>query len=164
MAATSLSFSLHAQHNLPSDALLDRLSGKWLLTGLMDGKQVKHDINAGWVLGREYFQIKETSLERDAKGHPNYEAIVYITFNKSRNRYDCLWLDNTSNAGLSNGIIAHANKEPNKIALLFKFNEHFNFHTTFTYQPKQNSWTLLMTSDDDGNKEIFANANMQKVK
>lgn len=158
-----LSLSLQAQHNLASDALLDRLSGKWLLTGLMDGKQVKHDINADWVLGHEYFQIKETSREREADGRPTYEAIVYITFNQSTNQYDCLWLDNTSNAGLSNGIIAHAGKEPNKLALVFKFNEHFYFHTTLKYEANQNSWTWLMTSDDNGKKETFANVIMQKA-
>jgi len=121
----------------------------------MAGKQVKHDINAGWVLGHEYFQIKETSRERDAKGRPDYEAVVYITFNKANHQYDCLWLDNTSNAGLSNGIIAHAKREPNQLALLFKFNQHFYFHTTFTYNPSQKSWKWLMTSVDDGKKEIL---------
>ena len=164
LAVTGLSFRLHAQHNLPSDALLDQLTGKWLLTGYMAGKQVKHDINAGWVLGHEYFQIKETSRERDAKGRPDYEAVVYITFNKANHQYDCLWLDNTSNAGLSNGIIAHAKRELNQLALLFKFNQHFYFHTTFTYNPSQKSWKWLMTSDDDGKKEIFANAILQKAK
>lgn len=164
LAAIGLSFGLHAQHNLPSDTLLNHLTGKWLLNGFMSGKQVKHNINAGWVLGHEYFQIKETSQERDAKGHPSYEAIVYITFNRSHNQYDCLWLDNTSNAGLSNGIIAHAKKESNKLALLFKFNEHFYFHTTFIYNPSKNSWKWVMTSDDNGKKEIFANAIMQKAK
>lgn len=164
LAVMGLSCRLNAQHNLTSDALLDHLNGKWLLTGYMAGKQVKHDINAGWVLGHEYFQIKETSQERDANGRPVYEAIVYITFNKSHNQYDCLWLDNTSNAGLSNGIIAHAKREPNQLALLFKFNQHFYFHTTFTYNTSKNSWKWLMTSDDDGKKETFANVILQKVK
>lgn len=164
LAATSLSFKIYAQHNLPSDKLLDHLSGKWLLTGLMDGKQVKHDIYAGWVLGREYFQIKETSRDRDTNGHPIYEAIVYVTFNKSLNQYDCLWLDNTSNAGLSNGIIAHAKRQSNRLALVFKFNEHFYFHTTFNYKPSQDSWGLVMVSDNNGKRETFANAIMQKAK
>lgn len=164
LVATSVSFKLYAQHNSQSDVLLDHLAGKWLLTGFMDGKQVKHDINAGWVLGHEYFQIKETSRERDANGHPSYEAIVYITFNKANDQYDCLWLDNTSNAGLSNGIIAHAKRELNKLALLFKFNDHFYFHTIFTYKPSQNSWGLSMISDDNGKKETFANTMMQKIK
>jgi len=160
----SLSLSLHAQHNITTDSLLNHLTGKWLLTGFMAGKQVKHDINAGWVLGHEYFQIKETSRERDANGHPGYEAIVYITFNKSNDQYDCLWLDNTSNAGLSNGIIAHAKSEPNKLALLFKFNEHTFFHTILTYKPGQGSWDWQMTSDDDGKMKTFAKAVMLKAK
>lgn len=139
------------------------MSGKWLLTGQMDGKQVKHDISASWVLGHEYFQIKETSREKDAKGKPEYEAFVYITFNKSKDLYECLWLDNTSNAGLSNGILAHAKKELNKLEFLFKFNEHFNFHTTFNYNPTQKSWEWSMISDDNGKKETFTKAVMQKV-
>jgi len=164
LALSGPCFTLHAQNNLPKDALLDKLAGKWLLTGLIDGKQVKHDISAGWVLGHEYFQIRETSREKDAKGKLDYEAIIYLTFNKAGNEYDCLWLDNTSNAGLSNGIIAHGKKEPNRLALLFKFNETFNFHTTFTYNPEQHTWAWSMISEDKGKKDTFAKAIMRKVK
>lgn len=164
LAVTGFSCNLYAQHNLPSDTLLNHLTGKWLLTGRIDGKQVKHDIQAGWVLGHEYFQFKETSRERDAKGKPEYEAVVYITYNQANSQYDCLWLDNTSNAGLSNGIIAHAKKEPNQLALKFKFSEHFNFYTTFFYNPAQQTWKWSMTSEDKGKKETFANAVMRKAK
>lgn len=163
LIATCISSSIYAQHNLTTDNLLDQMSGKWFLSGLMDGKQVKHDISAGWVLGHEYFQIKETSREKDAKGKPEYEAIVYITFNKVKNEYECLWLDNTSNAGLSNGIISHAKKETNKLALEFKFSETFYFYTTFTYNPAQKSWEWSMISDDKGKKGTFAKAVMRKV-
>lgn len=164
LASTATSLTLHAQHNIQSDTLLNQLSGKWLLTGTIDGKQVKHDITAGWVLGHEYFQIKETSHERDEKGHLDYEALVYITFNKENNQYDCLWLDNTSNAGLSNGIIAHAKKEPDQLALLFKFSENFNFHTTFAYVSNQDVWKWTMISDDKGTKEMFADGIMRRSK
>ena len=163
LAVLSISFPLHAQHNNPSDTLLDHLAGEWLLTGSLAGGQVEHDISAGWVLGREYFQIKETSRERDPNGHPAYEAIVYITFNKGDDRYDCLWLDNTSNAGLSNGIIAHAGREPGRLALVFKFNETFYFHTTFSYNPDEDSWSWLMRSEDGGKEEVFADAVMKRV-
>jgi hypothetical protein len=147
----------------PADTLLDRLMGNWLLKGIIAGKHVEHDVTAGWVLGHRYFQIKETSRDKQANGLPAYDAIIYITFNVLHNQYDCLWLDNTSNVGLSNGIIAHAKKEANQLALLFKFNAHSYFHTTLSYNVVNSSWHWVMTSEDNNKVESFADAVMFKI-
>ena len=151
-----------SQNTPPIDTLLDHLSGNWVLKGIIAGGHVEHDVTAEWVLGYQYLQIKETSRERLANGRPTYDAIVYITFDSSHNQYDCLWLDNTSNAGLSNGIIAHAKKEPDQLALLFKFNDHSYFHTTLSYNAAHSSWSWVMTSEDNGKVKSFANAIMSK--
>ncbi|EHQ24714.1 hypothetical protein [Mucilaginibacter paludis] len=152
-----------SQKTPPADTLLDRLTGEWLLKGVIAGKQVEHHIVAEWVLGHQYLQLKETSREKQANGYPVYDAIVYITFDALHNQYDCLWLDNTSNVGLSNGIIAHAKREANQLALLFKFNDHSYFHTTLSYNVANSSWHWLMTSEDNDKVESFADAAMVKI-
>src|SRR5258708_571476 len=100
--------SVLAQYTQSADTLLDHMVGKWLLKGKIAGAPIEHDITAAWVLGHKYIQLKETSRGKQADGTPSYGAIIFISLDKSKKQYDCLWLDNTSNSGLSNEIIAHA--------------------------------------------------------
>jgi len=149
-----------AQQPAPADALLNRLTGKWILKGVIDGKNIQHDIIAEWVLGHQYLQLKETSDEKTPNGDPSYDAIV---LNNKLMQYDCLWLDNTSNGGLSNGVIAHTKFKANTLALLFKFSDKSYFHTTFIFNPTENSWHWKMESDENGKIEPFADAEMSKM-
>ncbi len=151
------------QYKHPSDTLLDHMTGKWLLKGTIAGANIEHDITAAWVLGHQYMELKETSRGKQADGTPSYDAIVFITLDNTRNQYDCLWLDNTSNKGLSNGIIAHAEVTANKIPLLFKLNNNSYFHTTLSYSASTDTWHWQMYSDDNGKTETFADATMTKA-
>jgi hypothetical protein len=146
-----------------SDTLLDHMTGKWLLRGIIAGNKIEHDILIGWVLGHQYIELKETSREKQADGMPLYDALVLMSRDNSKNQYNCLWLDNTSNIGLSNGVMAHAAFEPNTIAFLFKLNDHNYFHTTFTYNATNDSWHWEMTNDEDGKIEPFADAVMSRL-
>ncbi len=154
--------SVFAQYKQSTDTLLDHMTGKWLLKGVIAGRNIEHDISVSWVLGHQYIEMKETSHEKLADGTPSYEAIVFISRDESRNKYDCLWLDNTSNSGLSNEIIAHTKPEPDRIALLFKFNDATYFHTTLTFNKVSNSWHWLMTNEENGKTTLFADAIMSK--
>jgi len=152
--------SVFPQQQPPADTLLNHFTGKWTLRGVIDGKNIQHDITASWVLGHQYLELKETSTEKQPNGLPEYEAVVFICYNTRTNRYDCLWLDNTSNAGLSNGVIAHAAFQPNTIALLFNMSDKTLFHTTFTFSPSENRWHWKMESDEGGRLQTFADAQM----
>ncbi len=152
-----------AQQAVPSDTLLNHMTGKWLLTGIIAGASVKHDIKVAWVLGNGYIELKETSRKKNQNGMPSYEAIVLISRDSIQHQYNCLWLDNTSNEGLSNGIIAHAPFEADKIALLFKLKDNVFFHTTFSYRIADDSWHWEMTDDKNGKKDSFADAVMVRI-
>ena len=89
--------TLKSQQLTSPDSLLNRLTGKWILNGTIDGQKTIHDIDVQWVLNGQYVQLKEVSREKDQKGNPLYEAIVYICWEDSKKQYSCLWLDNTSN-------------------------------------------------------------------
>ena len=152
-----------AQKRSVADTLLDRLTGNWILSGIIDGKPVRHSVTAKWVLGHEYIELKETSDEKKADGRPQYDAIVFICYNTDSRQYDCLWLDNTSDKGLSNGIIAHGEYKPNLVTLLFKFSEKITFHTTFTLDANEDRWHWKMESEESGKFEPFADALMTKT-
>ena len=136
--------NVSGQYKKSADTLLDHMTGKWLLKGIIAGANIEHDITAAWVLGHQYIQFTETSKEKQADGTPSYEAIVYISRDEAKHQYDCLWLDNTSNQGLANEIIAHAPTGSNQIPLLFKIDNSTFFHTTLSYNEANDSWHWLM--------------------
>lgn len=133
-----------------------------MLTGIIDGKKVIHDIEAKRVLNGQYLQIEEVSRERDEKGNLDYNALIYMCWQEPKKEYQCLWLDNTSNEGLSNGILGRAKQNGDKIEMLFKFSESFLFYTTFSFDKTTDTWLWTMDSEDNGKLESFARAKMVK--
>jgi hypothetical protein len=66
---------LQAQNqSLDPSKLLDRMTGAWVLKGMIAGKPVTHDVDATWVLRREYLQIHEVSREKDPDGQASYAS------------------------------------------------------------------------------------------
>ena len=156
----SVPATLKAQQ-LP-DSLLNKLIGNWTLNGIIDGQKTIHDIDVQRVLNGQYVQLKEVSREKDQKGNPLYEAIVYICWEESKKQYSCLWLDNTSNGGISNGIIGRANQNGDKIELIFKYGDTNQFHTTFLYDKGTNTWQWLMDGEENGKLQSFARVILTK--
>ena len=113
--------TVKSQQTSQPDSLLNKLTGKWILEGRIEGKETIHDIDAERVLNGQYVQIKEVSREKDEKGNPLYEAVVYLCWQESKQQYFCLWLDNTSNEGITNGVIGSAKQNGDNIELLFKY-------------------------------------------
>lgn len=116
--ATPMAF---AQTSRAPGELLDRIAGRWVLEGTLAGKQTTHDVVASSVLNGQYVQLHEVSRDLDVHGRPVYEALVYLTWEDSRGEYSCLWLDSTSNLGLSNGVSCRAKPSGDEIALTFKY-------------------------------------------
>ena len=144
------------------DSLLNRLTGKWILNGTIDGQKIIHDIDVQRVLNGQYVQLKEVSREKDVKGNPRYEAIVYICWEESKKQYSCLWLDNTSNGGLSNGIIGYAKQNKEKIEMVFRYSDTTQFHTTFLYSTETDTWQWIMDDEENGKIQPFARITLTK--
>ena len=157
-----LSCSVKSQSTTQPDSLLNKLTGKWVLQGTIDGKETIHDINAKRVLNGQYIQLEEVSREKDEKGNPLYEAIVYICWQEAKKEYFCLWLDNTSNEGISNGIIGRAKQNDDKIEMLFKYSDAIQFHTTFLYDRDTDTWQWIMDGDENGKLQPFARVKLTK--
>lgn len=161
LAGVSVAFAQGAQTSRPPTELLERLTGSWILEGTIDGNKTTHDIVASWVLNGQYVQLHEVSREKDAQGRPAYEAFVYITWEPSRGEYSCLWLDSTSNAGLSNGVLGRAKPSGDTLRLLFKYGDGSTFHTTFFYDRKAGTWQWQMDGEEKGKLVPFARVTLR---
>jgi hypothetical protein len=162
IAGCAVPVAVSGQQAAPGDTLLNHLTGRWVLKGTIAGKNIQHDIAAELVLGHQYIELKETSQEKLADGKPFYDAIVFFCYNKTRNQYDCLWLDNTGTTDFDPKVVAHATPKTNTIELLFNMSDKSLFHTTLTFIPDENKWRWLMESDENGKIEVFADAEMLK--
>jgi hypothetical protein len=154
--------TLKSQPLTSPDSLLNRLTGKWMLKGTIDGQMTIHDIDAQRVLNGQYIQLKEVSREKDPNGNPLYEAIVYICWEESKKQYSCLWLDNTGNGGISNGIIGRAEQNGDKIEMIFKYGDTSQFHTTFLYDRDTDTWQWFMDAEENGKLQPFARVKLTK--
>jgi len=155
-------YAVKAQQISQPDSLLNKLTGKWVLDGTIDGQQTVHDIEATRVLNGQYVQIKEESREKDKKGNPLYVAIIYICWQDATKQYFCLWLDNTSNEGISNQITGRAKQNGDKIEMVFKYSDANQFHTTFLYDRATNTWQWLMDGMENGKLQPFARVKLTK--
>jgi len=133
-----------------------------VLTGTIEGQKTTHDVDAKRVLNGQYVQIKEVSREKDEKGNPLYDAVIYICWQDAKKQYFCLWLDNTSNEGISNQVIGRAKQNGDKIEMVFKFSDANQFHTTFIYDRETDTWQWLMDGEENGKLQPFASVRLTK--
>lgn len=136
--------------------LMQHMTGHWVLRGTIDKQPATHDVDADLVLNQGYVRLHEVSREKSAGGTPQYEAFVFISVDQKTGQYNCLWLDNTSNAGLSNGGIAHGIADGNTIPFLFRLTSGEVFHTTFVYDPRADAWRWEMDGESNGQRQPFA--------
>ena len=144
--------------------LLDHLAGNWVLQGTIAKKQTTHDVQATWVLNREYMQLHETSREKNASDAPAYEAIVYISWDAKAQRYICMWLDSTAGGGLSAEGLAHGTLAGDSIPFVFTTSASDQIHTTFGYDKSRDSWQWLIDNVESGNSQRFADVTLTRQK
>jgi hypothetical protein len=155
-----LAFSASAQQPTFKDSLLDHFVGKWILRGVIAGKQTTHDVVAEWVLNHQYMKIHETSREKNEKGLPAYEANVYIGWDQPSSEYACVWLDDYGDVNTQS--LATAKRSGNEIPFLFKYKDGSSFHTTFAYNQKDNFWEWRMDAEHNGSMDPFARVKLTK--
>lgn len=163
-AVVTLIFAVCCCAQESPEELLNHLAGRWVMSGTIDGKQTTHDVDADWVLKREYLRLHEVSQEKDAKGGAAYEAIVFLSWNAKSGEYDCLWLDNTAGGALSAEGIAHGKPATDAIPLVFVIKGKEALHTTFRYDAKADSWQLTIDDVTSGKSERFADVRLTRSK
>ena len=142
--------------------LLDHLTGKWILRGTIAGGPATHDVEAHWVLRREYLEVHEVSREKDASGDPAYEAIVLVSWEPKSNQYACLWLDSTAGGALSSQTTCRATPAGDSIPFLFTLSPSERIHTTFTYRKATDTWQWLIDDEANGKTDHFADVTLTR--
>ncbi len=147
---------------LKPSQLLDRLTGKWVLKGTIDGKPVTHEVEANWILRNEYLEVHEISREKDAAGRSAYEAIVLIEWNERSNQYTCLWLDSTSGGALSSNVPCKAAPAEDSIPFLFTLSTEESIHTTFAFRKTSGTWHWTIDDVSKGKTVRFADVDLSR--
>ncbi|HET7207597.1 MAG TPA: hypothetical protein VFI95_13555 [Terriglobales bacterium] len=155
-----------AESDMPpaATALLNHLTGTWILQGTIAGKQKTHDVQAEWVLDHEYVQLHEVSRDKNSTGGTAYEAIVYIGWDAKTDQYTCLWLDNTAGSGLAPEGIAHGKLTGDSIPFIFTLSASDQTHNTFTYDKAADSWQWVIDNIANGQTQPFAKLRLNRVR
>jgi hypothetical protein len=142
-------------------ALMGKLVGHWVLTGVIAGQSVTHDVDADWVLQGNYVRISEVSRERGDGGQAAYEATIFVGWVASAQRFVCLWLDNTEVASGEVTCTAAAATD----SLPFEFRDEHGtllIATTFIYHPDSDTWDWRIDNMRDGRAVRFADLSLQR--
>jgi len=150
-----------AQQPPVSSPLLDHLAGTWLMEGTIAGQPTKHDIDAQWVLDHHYLRIHEVSREKNAKGLPKYEAMVFIAWNDEPKHFSCAWLD--VYGGFSIGSIGWAPPSENELAFVFKNDKgETDFSNDFVYDSKTYTWSDTLDNIVNGARKPFGRVKLTR--
>jgi hypothetical protein len=147
------------------EALLDRMTGHWVMTGTIAKKMTTHDVDVDWVLKREYLRIHEVSRDKDANGDIGYEAWIYIVWDAKNSEYAVMWLDNTAATNFAAEGIGHAKPDGDRIPFIFKDAEGSGIQTIFAYDRAKDTWSWTIDNlDKSGKASSFARLTLTRKK
>jgi hypothetical protein len=119
------------------DSLLDQLTGDWAMTGRVRGRPAEYVCHAEWVLNHQFLQL----TMRDVAQPPAYQATVYLGYDNASDRYVTHWLD--AFGGRFSETLGYGQRVESAIRLVFEYPDG-PFHTTFAWDPKARTWSVLM--------------------
>jgi hypothetical protein len=145
------------------EALLDKMTGHWVMTGTISRKPTTHDVDVDWVLKREYIRIHEVSRDKDASGGIGYEAWIYLVWDAKKGEYAVMWLDNTEATNFAAEGVGHAKPDGDRIPFIFKDAAGSGIHTTFAYDRTKDTWSWSIDNlDASGTSSPFARVTLTR--
>ncbi len=143
LMCVTLATGLGAQTTSPTsmDALLERLVGRWIMTGSVRGKPAQYTLDAARVLQGRFVELHMEDVTRP----PTYEARVFIGVDSAGGRYIAHWLDRFGAAY----SIPHATGEArgDTVLLTFPYADGA-FRDTFVYDRHQDRWYFRLEAAD----------------
>jgi hypothetical protein len=134
------------QHTF-QDELLNKMAGRWKLTGTIRGKSVEHSVEAQWVLNHQFLQVHE----KDVAAPPPYEANVMIGYDNSSERYVAHWLD--VYGGRFSETLGYGSRAGDQIEFVFEYPDG-PFHTTFRWIADKQQWQWQMRTKNSAGKWV----------
>lgn len=123
------------------DALLDRLAGRWSVERWIRGEVVRNTLEAEWVLEHRFLRLHY----RDVATPPQYEADVYVGWNRARGEYVVHWIDLFG--GDFSETLGHGRAAGDSIVLEFPYPSG-KFRNTYRWFPATALWTSRGESQD----------------
>lgn len=90
LASMAVLFSLPLAAQAPAawqDDLVHHLAGSWKLEGKVMGNPAHHDVQADWVLNRQFLRIQETTSADAPATERRYDSIWYLGYDSVSERY-----------------------------------------------------------------------------
>lgn len=161
VAALFLAVPAAAQQAVLRDTLLDRLEGRWVITGTVAGEPTTMDVAAAWTLNHQYLRLDQITREREPDGRPKYQATVYIGWNAKTATYGCVWLDDFG--GLNTQSIGAAAKRDGVLPFVFTNLDGTFTRTTMTWDAAAAGWTWTIDEDNGGKLSRFATLTLRRA-
>ncbi|HET9294384.1 MAG TPA: hypothetical protein VFO06_08835 [Gemmatimonadales bacterium] len=137
-------------HRIFRDSLLDQMVGAWAMRGTLRGQSVEYRAHADWVLNHQFLRLEL----HDVNSPPAYEALVFIGYDFSKDRYIAHWLDGYG--GWASETLGLGQRRGQAIEFLFDYPNGL-FSNTMTWDPERQGWSLaLRAKDRGGNWQPFA--------
>jgi hypothetical protein len=155
LAVTAPLLAQHATRGA-ADGLLDRLVGRWRMTGSVRGRPAAYTLEAARVLQGRFVELHMVDDNRP----PGYEARVFVGADTAGGRVIAHWLDNFGAAY----SVPHATGEVRGDTLLLAFPYPSGaFRDTFTYDSSADAWHFrLETADSTGAWRRFADYDVRR--
>jgi len=138
---------LDGRNRIFRDELLDKLVGSWKVTRKIRGQTVENSLRAEWVLNHQFLLVHM----KDVANPPAYEAMVFIGYDNTSERYVVHWLDNFG--GRFSETLGYGQRSGNSIKFVFEYPDG-PFHNTFTWNEKTRGWNFLAQSKDKTGKWV----------
>jgi hypothetical protein len=145
------------------DTLLEKLTGHWVMTGTIGKQAVTHDVDADWILKRQYIRIHEVSREKDDDGEIAYEAWIHIVWDKENAEYVVMWLDSTGTTNFAAEGVGHGKPDGDRIPFVWKSADKSGIRNTFAYARASETWSWTIDNvDKSGTPSPFAKVTLKR--
>ena len=147
------------------DSLLDKMVGRWKITGTILGRPIQQDCDVEWVLNHQFLKVhfvaaEDEKLPGSAK-ETRYEALVFFGYDNMSERYVAHWLD--VYGGRFSEALGYGHKEgTNSIRFIFEYD--VPLHNTITWDPMNGRWRMVITQkSQQGEWKQFADETFARV-
>ena len=139
-----------------NDDLLDKVVGEWKLKREIQGQIGENTVVVEWVLNHQFLRIHM----KDVKKPATYEAMVFIGYDNTSERYVAHWIDVFG--GRFSETLGYGTRNGNTIKFVFEYPDG-PFHNSFTWTPETKSWRFLMEQKNkEGKWVVFARDTLTK--
>jgi hypothetical protein len=133
------------EHRVFRDALLDKMIGRWEITGSMMGQPLRQRGEAEWVLNHQFIRIffRDATVPRGPTKDPPYEAYVYVGFDNMSERYVMHWLDTFG--GRYSEVLGYGVKKLGRDSISFIFEGGTGpLRNTISWDFRTSTWRMLI--------------------